>query len=77
MERREFGSYVSLYKILFFLNTLIFSGLDLSHFRNSIVPMISIEEYVEIDDETMGIIRENLINMETAVRIAATSGVIR
>jgi hypothetical protein len=39
--------------------------------------MISIEEYVEIDDETMGIIRENLINMETAVRIAATSGVIR
>ncbi|KAI6177366.1 Lysosome membrane protein 2 [Aphelenchoides bicaudatus] len=51
-------------------------GLDLSHFKNSIVPLISIEEYAEIDDETMSIIKENLIDMETAVRVAATSGVI-
>lgn len=38
--------------------------------------MISIEEYVEINDESMAIIKENLINMETAVRIAATCGLV-
>jgi hypothetical protein len=38
--------------------------------------VISIEESAEIDDETMAVIKENLINMEAAVRIAATSGVI-
>jgi hypothetical protein len=31
------------------------------------VPLISIEEFAEIDDETMSIIKENLIDMETAV----------
>lgn len=58
-------------------HSFLFSGLDLSHFRNSIVPVISIEEYAEIDDETMSIIKDNLIDMERAVRVAATSGVIR
>lgn len=49
----------------------------MNKFRSSIVPLISIEEYIEIDDETLSIIKENLIHMETAVKFAATSGVIR
>ncbi|KAI6201799.1 Lysosome membrane protein 2 [Aphelenchoides besseyi] len=70
--KRRFQINVAMWKG----DNLVVTGLDLSRFRNSIVPVISIEEYAEIDRETMSIIKENLINMETAVRFAATSGVI-
>lgn len=59
-------------KIIF----LCFRGLDLSKFRNSIVPVLCIEEDVDIDDENFRLIKEKLIGTEAAVRFAGTSGVI-
>ncbi|CAD5222399.1 unnamed protein product [Bursaphelenchus xylophilus] len=51
-------------------------GLDLSRFYNAIVPVIEINEDVEIDDENFRLIRQKLIGTEAAVKFAGTSGVI-
>ncbi|CAD5217815.1 unnamed protein product [Bursaphelenchus okinawaensis] len=51
-------------------------GLDLKKFYNAVVPVITIEEDIEIDDENFRLIRQKLIATEAAVKFAGTSGVI-
>jgi len=53
-----------------------FSGLNLSKFRSSIVPVIQIEETSEIDPDSLSLIKARLVNLERNVQYASAAGIL-
>ncbi|KAE9554664.1 hypothetical protein FO519_002151 [Halicephalobus sp. NKZ332] len=51
-------------------------GVNLSNFHNVIVPVIKIEDYIEMDDTTLEFIKRDLVNMEHMVRVFTIVGII-
>uniref|UniRef100_A0A914DWG1 Uncharacterized protein n=1 Tax=Acrobeloides nanus TaxID=290746 RepID=A0A914DWG1_9BILA len=55
---------------------LTMPGLDLSRLRNSIIPMIAINELYEIDEPTLELIKSQLIRTESLVRSSCVIGAL-
>jgi len=70
--RRRFQINISMWKGV----NLTMPGLDLSRFRNSIVPVLQIDEYSQIDSESLELIKDKLINTEWAVRFGAIGAIV-
>uniref|UniRef100_A0A915EK68 Uncharacterized protein n=1 Tax=Ditylenchus dipsaci TaxID=166011 RepID=A0A915EK68_9BILA len=70
--RRRFQINISMWKGV----NLTMPGLDLSNFRNSIVPVLQIDEYSRIDAESLELIKDKLINAELAARVSCFGAMI-
>ncbi|KAI1729108.1 CD36 family domain-containing protein [Ditylenchus destructor] len=70
--RRRFQINVSMWKGI----NLTMPGLDLSHFRNSVVPLLEIDEHSRIDAASLEMIKHKLIYMEKAALFSAYGALI-
>ncbi|KAH7731575.1 CRE-SCAV-3 protein [Aphelenchoides avenae] len=70
--RRRFQINVAMWRGI----NLTMPGFDLSRFKNSIVPVLKIDEAATIDFENLQLIKDQLIHTEAVVRFAASCAAV-
>uniref|UniRef100_A0AC34RR18 Uncharacterized protein n=1 Tax=Panagrolaimus sp. JU765 TaxID=591449 RepID=A0AC34RR18_9BILA len=51
-------------------------GVKLENFHNTIIPVLKVEDYAEMDDETFQTIKQQLVDLEKLIRLFSVIGVV-